>query len=156
MKPLVSCGTFIQNPKLIGQLRTVTKIFTRTFVIARHSCHRCIYILVTVIFAVVACKITFLIKTYLLSPFLIIFWWIWTFWDHVVFISTSKEFLRRTFQISFRQNINCTSFLLFLSYTFETFFRRMIINPQNVHFYLTECAFSLYLLEPVLLLSRLR
>ena len=33
----------IQNP--IIQLQTITRIFTRTFVIARHKCHRCIHLL---------------------------------------------------------------------------------------------------------------
>ena len=64
----------IQNP--IGQLRTVTKISTRTFIITRHMCHRCIYILVTVIFSFVTCTITSFIKTYLLLLFVIFFWWL--------------------------------------------------------------------------------
>ena len=67
----------IQNP--IGQLLTFTKISTRKFVITRHVCHRCIHLLVTIIFAVVACTITFFIRMYFLSQFLIIFWCLWTF-----------------------------------------------------------------------------
>ena len=35
----------------------------------RHACHRCVYLMVIVIFAVVACTIPFFVKTYLLSPF---------------------------------------------------------------------------------------
>ena len=50
----------IQNP--IGQLQTVTKISTSTFVIIRHMFHRCIYLLVTVIFSVFACTIKFSLK----------------------------------------------------------------------------------------------
>ena len=124
----------IQNP--IGQLQTVTILYTFLFVINIHSCHRCVYLMVIVIFAVVACTITFFIKTYLLSPFLIIFWWLGTFCDHVIFRSTSKAFPRRTFQIPVRLKINRTSFLLFLSNPFETFFCRMIITS-------TKCALFL-------------
>ena len=50
----------IQNP--IGLLRTVTILYTYAFVIARHSCHRCVYLMVIVIFAVVACTIKFSLK----------------------------------------------------------------------------------------------
>ena len=61
-KPLVSCGTLLHNPNKIGQLWTVTTISTGTFFITRHTCHRWIYLLVTVIFAVVACTIKMFIK----------------------------------------------------------------------------------------------
>ena len=60
------------------------------FVIARYSCHICIYLAVTIIFAVVACIITFFNKTYVL----------WTFFDHVIFRSISKAFPRQTFHFS--------------------------------------------------------
>ena len=75
----VARSSKIQNP--VGQLWTVTRISTRTFVIIinRHACHRCIYILVTVILPVGASTITFFIKMYLLSPFLILFLWLWKF-----------------------------------------------------------------------------
>ena len=43
-------------------MRTVTKVPTRTFVIIRHMCHICIYVLVTVTLAVVAFTITFSLK----------------------------------------------------------------------------------------------
>ena len=76
------------------------------------------------------------IKTYLLLPFLIIFRWLGKFCNHVVFRSTSKSFPRRTFRIPVRSNINLTSFLLFLSNPFETFFSRMVIKS-------TKCALSL-------------
>ena len=128
----------IQNP--IGQLRTVTIIFTLIFVIARHTCHRCIYLLYTVIFAVVACTITFFNKTYLLSKFSIICWWLWIFWDHVIFISTSKEFPRRTFCSSIVQNINRARFFLFLSYPFEAFFCRVIYTYTKI----SLCLNSIY------------
>ena len=124
----------IQNP--IGQLRTVTILYTFAFVITRYLCHRWVYLLVIIIFAVVACTITFFIKMYLLSPFLIIFRWLGTFCDHVIFRFISKEFPRRTFRIPVRWNINRASFPLFLSNPFETFFRRMIITS-------TKCALCL-------------
>ena len=119
----------IQNP--IVQLQTVTILSTFAFVITRHSWHRCVYLMVIVIFSVVACTITFFIKTYLLLPFLIVFWWIGTFCDHVIFRSTSIEITRQTFRIPIRWNTNRASFLLFLSNPFETFFRSMIINSTT-------------------------
>ena len=119
----------IQNP--IGKLLTVDIFFRWKFVIARHTCHRCIYLLVTVIFAVVSCMITFFIKAYLLSPFLIIFWCLWKFYNHLIFISTSKAFPRRTFCLSIVQNINCASSFLFLSYPFEAVFCRVICTSKQ-------------------------
>ena len=69
------------NP--VGLLSTVTEISTRNFVIIRHTCHRCIYILVAVIITVatlfVWCRITTFTETDLFLPFLIIFRWILTF-----------------------------------------------------------------------------
>ena len=88
--------------------------------------------MVIVIFAVVSCTITFFIKTYLLSPFLIIFWWLGTFCDHVIFRSTSKAFTKRTIQITVRRNINRTRFPLFLSNPFEIF-------PQNDYYLYNMC-----------------
>ena len=117
-------------------MRTVTIIFTWTFVIARHNCHICVYLMVNVVFTVVTWTMTFFIKTYLLSPFLIIFCWLWTFCNHVIFISTSKAFTRLTFHLSIGWNTNCTSFLLFLSYPFEAFLCRVIVTP-------TKCALCL-------------
>ena len=90
----------IQNP--IGQLRTVTILYTFAFVITRHLFHRCVYIMVVVIFTVVSYMITFFIKTYLLTPFLIISRWLGTFCDHAIFRSTYIVFPRRTFQIPVR------------------------------------------------------
>ena len=121
--------SWIQNT--IGQLRTVTILYTFAFVITRYSCHRCVYIMIVVIFAVVACTITFFIKTYLLSPFLIIFWCLGTFCDHVIFRSTYKAFPRRTLRIPVRWNINRAIFILFLSNPFETCFCRIIITSTK-------------------------
>ena len=120
----------IQNP--IGQLRTFTILYTFAFVITRHTWNRCVYLLVIVIFAVVACTIKSSIKTYLLSPFLIISWWIGTFCDHVIFRSASIAFPRRTFRIYVRWNTNRVSFLLFLSNPFEFFFHIMVINSKKI------------------------
>ena len=101
------------------------------FVISRHSWHRCIYISVTINFSVVACTITLFNKTYLL----------WTFYDHVILRYTSKEFLRRTFRLSIGWNINRASFILLLSYPFETLFCR-VINTS------TKCALCLKIMCP--------
>ena len=133
---LVSYGTLLPNPKSNFQLRTVTILFTFAFVIARHSCHRCVYLMVIVIFTVVACTVTSFIKTYLPSPFLVIIWWLGKFFYHVIFRSTSKAFPRQTFRIPVRWNINRASFLLFLSNPFETFFRIFIVTS-------TKCALCL-------------
>ena len=108
---------------------SLTMIFL--FVIARHSCHRCIYLAVTIIFSVVACTINFFIKTYLL----------WTFCDHVIFRSTSKPFPRCTFHLYIGCNINHARFLLFLSYPFETLFCRVIYT-------FTKCALCLNIMCP--------
>ena len=78
----------------------VTILFTLTFVIARHSCHRCVYLLVIIIFGVVAGTITFFIKTYLILPFFTIFWWLGTFCEHVISRSTAKAFPRCTLRLS--------------------------------------------------------
>ena len=128
-------------------MQTVTILFTWTFVIARHVCHRYLYLLVIVVFAVVACTITFIIKAYLLLPFLIIFWWLGTFCDHVIFRSTSKLFPRRTFHMSIGWNINRASFFLFLSYPFDFFFCRVIITS-------TKCALCLNIFYPSLFLPQ--
>ena len=120
--------SWIYNP--IGQLQTVTKNPTRTLVMIRHKFHRCIYLLVIFIFAVVAfflwSKINYFIKTYLLSPFLVIFRWLWTFFNYMIFIYASKTFTRRAFYTSVVQITSRTRFLVFLSDYFETFFCRMV------------------------------
>ena len=139
----------IQNP--IGQLRTVTILYTFAFIIARHSCHRYVYIMVIVIFDVVSCTINFFIKMYLLSPFFIIFWWLGTFCNHVIFRSTFKVILRDTFHFSIGWNINRATFFLFLSNPFETFFWRVINTSKNVHFVIISYALSLFLTKPDLL-----
>ena len=128
----MACCSQIPNP--IGLLRTVTILYTFEFVITRHSCHRCVYLMVIVIFAVAACTITFFIKTYLLSPFLIVFWWIGKFCDHVILRSTYISFPRRMFHFYIGSNINRASFIPFLSNPFETISAELLLPPQNVHF----------------------
>ena len=135
----------IQNP--IGQLRTVTILFTLAFVITRQACHRCVYLTVIVIFAVVACIITFFIKMNWLTSFLTILRWLGTFCNHIIFRSTSEAFLRLTFRIPVRWNINRASFLLFLSNPFEAFFCRMIITS-------TKCALLLNIVCSLIVSTR--
>ena len=130
----MECCSRIQDK--IGQLQTVIIILTWKCVITRHTCNRCIYLLVNVIFDVVACTITFFINMYLLSPFFIIFWWLWTFCDHVIFRYISKAFPRHTFSSSIVQNINRASFSLFLSLSFWSIFCRVICIS-------TKCALCL-------------
>ena len=129
----------IQNP--IGQLQTVTKISTGTFVITRHMCNICIYLLVTIIFAVVACMIIFPIKTYLLSPFIIIIWWCWTLWNYVIFRSKAKIFLRYTFCTSVFRITSRMSFLFFLSDLFEIFFWGNVCTSTNSALFLDKICF---------------
>ena len=111
-------------------MQTITKIPARKFVIIRHTWHRCIYLLVVFIFAVVSlflwCTITFFIKTSLLSLFLILFRWLWTFYNYMIFRSSSKKFARRAFRTSGVQITSCTWFFLFLSDPFETYLYRMV------------------------------
>ena len=85
---MVSCGTLLQNPKQICQFWTVIKNFIMIFIITRHACHICIYLYVTVIFAIVACTINFFIETYSLSRFLIflVALDIWQLGDHHIHI----------------------------------------------------------------------
>ena len=115
-------------------------MFTRTFIIIRYKCHLCIYLLVTVIFAVVSCTITLFIKTYLIFTFLILFWWLWTFFNKVIFRSTSKTIPRRIFHTSVIQITRRTRFLIFLSDTFETFFCRMVGTSAKI----TLCLDTIY------------
>ena len=141
----MTCCSRTQNP--IGQLQTVTILSTFAFVITIHLLYRCVYLMVIVIFAVVACTINFFIRTYLLTSFLIIFWWFGTFCDHVIFRSTSIAFTRRTFRTAVRWNTNCASFILFLTSPFETFFRRMVIKS-------TKCALCLDRVWPLITPNR--
>ena len=144
----------IQNP--ICQLQTVTILYTLAFVITRHSRHRCVYIMFVIIFFVVACTITFFIKTYLLSPFLIIFWWIGNIFDHVIFRSTSKAFPR----VRSKYLLDETSTAWAISLSFLNILKNnsaeWLLPPKKMHFAWTECALSLCLLNPELLLSRFR
>ena len=78
----------------------------------------------------------FSLKRTCFRRFRYLFFWLGAFCNHVIFRSTSKAFLRRTFRISVRWNIHRASFLLLLSYAFETFFRRMIVTS-------TKCALCL-------------
>ena len=152
---MVSRGTLLHNPKSNWLIANCHHNFHLDVIIARHSCHRCVYLLVTVFFAVVACTIAFFVQTYLLSSFLFIFLWLCKIFDHVIFRSTSKAFPRCMFRLSIVQNIKRASFFLFLSYPFEAFSEEWFVPPQNVHFVWTACALSLFLTKPELL-SRFR
>ena len=129
----------IQNP--IGQLKTVTRIPTRTLVIIRYMYHICIYLLITFILDVVACTINIFNKTYLFSSFLIFFWWLRTFYNQVIFVSTSKAFPRRTYRTSVVRITIHTRFLLFFSDPFETFFCRMIRTSTKSALFLENVLF---------------
>ena len=131
-----------------GQLRNVNKISTKTFVITRHTCHRSIYLLVTIIFANFTCTITSFIKTYLLLPFIIIFWWIQKFYKYVIFRSTSKAFLRLPLCLAVVWMTSCTELFLFLCDPFETFFAEWLTPQQKMPFVWKILAFSLFLPNP--------
>ena len=120
-KLMVSCGTLLPNLKSNWSIAKCHHSFHFCVRIAWHSCHRCIYFMVIIIFAVFACTINFFIVRYLPSPFLIIFWWLGKFCDHVIFRSISKAFPRRTFQIPVRWNINRARFILLLSNRLKNF-----------------------------------
>ena len=111
---------------LISQLRTVTKTSTRNFFIIRHSCHRCIYILVVVIIIVFALffqlTITSFTETYLLFLFLVLFRRFWPFSNGMIFKSAPETFAICTFRPLFIRITSCTGFYLLLYYTFEMFF----------------------------------
>ena len=140
----MSCGTLLQNPKSNRSIVNYHQISTRTLVIIRNTCHRCIYLLVTVIFAIVVCTINFFIKMYLLWPFLVIFWWLWEFCNYAIFRFTSKLFLRSSFRSYAVQMTNCTSFLISLYDPFETFFCRVISNSTKGALCLNSvCSFTI-------------
>ena len=138
----MSCCSIIQNP--IDQLRTVTKIFTRKFVITRHMCHRLIYLFVTVIFAVAACTITFFIKMYLLLPFIILLWWLWTFCNYVIFISTSKE-IRGVRSVRLLSKASTARDFSFSCLFFLIFFCKVInTSTKNILFLNSVYALTIY------------
>ena len=106
-------------------------------------------------FAVVACMITFFIKTYLISPFHIIFWWLWTFCNYVIFRSTSKTFSRCPFRSSVVWSTSRTSFSFYYLIFLKHFYAEWLVPPQKVHLVWTVFSFSLFLSKTELL-SRLR
>ena len=146
MKPQASCDTLLQNLKPNSRIANYHQISTRTSVITSHTWHKCIYLLVIVIFSVVLCTIIFFIKTYLILPFLILFRWLWTFCNQVIFKSTSKKFPSRTFHSSVVRITSCTSFLLLLSDPFEIFFCRVIrTSTKCALFVKSVCSFTIYI-----------
>ena len=110
-----------------------------------------IYILVISIFSVVACTITYFIKMYLLLPFLILFRWLQKFLNYVIFRSTYKTFPGRTFRTPVVRITSHTSFLLFLSDSFEFFPAEWLTPPQKVHLIWTGFSLSLFLPQPELI-----
>ena len=124
-------------------MQTVTKILIMTFVIVRHTCHRCLYILVIVIFAVVVCTINFFIKTYVISPFFNTFKWIWTFCNNVIFISTSKTFWGIHSVCLFSKSKVTQD--LYFSFLILIFFSAEWLAPsQKLHFVWKVCLLSHY------------
>ena len=143
-KRLVSYGMLLPDLKSNWSIANYHHTFTFLFFSARHSCHRCVYLMVVVIFFVVAYTITFFIIKYLRLSFLIVFWWLGKFCDHVIFRSIYKAFPRRKFHMSIGWNINRASFLLFLSYPFESFFCRMIVTSTKCELCLNRvCSFAI-------------
>ena len=59
LKPLVSCVTLFHNPKSNWSTANWHQNRHQDIRHSRHTCHRCIYLLVTVVFAVIICRITF-------------------------------------------------------------------------------------------------
>ena len=119
-------------------MRTITKISTRTFVIIRHLCHICIYLLIFIIITVLGfflwCTITPFIDLYLLSLFLVIFTWFWTFINQIIYRFASKCFARCTFiplLIWITRRMRCL--LICLKY----FSTEWLAPPQKVYFFWT-------------------
>ena len=138
-------------------MKTATKISNRTFFIAIHVCHICIYLLVIIIVLVLAfslrCTITTLTETELFSSFRVIFRWFWIFGNKVIFRSTSKTFARFKFSQFFSQITIRTSFFLILFCPFEKKTAEWLVPPQKGHFFWTIFYLSLFLPEPELLSS---
>ena len=107
--------------------------------------------LVTVIFTIVACTISFLIKTYLLSLLIILFWWLWKFCNKVIFKSTSKTFMRCTLCTSVIQITSRTRFYFSCLILLKHFSEEWITPPQKVNFVWTVSSLSLFLPQTDLL-----
>ena len=111
-------------------------MYTRKLVIIRHTCHIYIYLLVIFIFSLVTKMISSFIKMYLISPFLILFWWLRTFFNDVIFRSTSKTFPRHTFRTSVVRITSRTIFFFLFSDPFE---KKSLLNGWHLH---KKCTFS--------------
>ena len=68
-KLLASYGTLLLNLKSNWSIANCQHTLHFVFVITRHSCHRCVYLMVVDIFTVFACTITFSLKSTCLCRF---------------------------------------------------------------------------------------
>ena len=128
---ILSCTLSPFLHKCSASVFSPTMIFP--FVIARHSCHRCIYLAVAIIFSDFVCTITFFHKTYLL----------WKFCDHVIFISTSKAFQGVRSICLLDETSTARDFSFSFLILLKHFSAEWLTPSQIVHSVWTACALSL-------------
>ena len=150
MKLLLSCGTLLQNPKSNWSIANCHQNFTRIFVIARHTCHICIYR--SLFFSPLLYKrLPFLLKRNWFCRFLLSFGGFGNFairWysdPHLKYFQGVIFFC--IFSKSSTARASSFSFLILLIF----FSTEWFVPPQKVKFVWTECALSLFLPKPELL-----
>ena len=126
-------------------------LFTRTFVITRHTCHRCIYLLVTFIFAIVSCIVIFSFKhTY----FHCLFFLFGGFGNFAIMWSSDPHLkhFQGVYSVCLLSGSPAAQALSF-SYliVLNHFSAEWLVPPQKVHFVWTACALSLFLPKSELL-----
>ena len=135
----------IQDP--IGQLQTVTILSTFAFVITRHSCQRCVYLMVIVIFPLPHARLTFSLKRSDLCSFSLYLGGL----GHFAIMWSSdphpKHFRGGRSEFLLYEIPTARAFPHFLSDPFETFFRRMIVKS-------TKCALCMDRVCPVIVSTR--
>ena len=150
-KLLASYSTLLPNLKSNWSISNCPILLTFTFVIAIHSCHRCVYLIVIVIFSVIACTITSSLKRTRLRRFSFYFGGLghfaimWSLDPHLKHLQgghsvclIDETSTARAFSFSF---------LILL----KNFSAEWLLPPQNVHFVWTACDISIFLPKPELL-----
>ena len=119
-----------------------TKISTKTFVITRHMCHRCVYLLIFIIISVIGlflwCTITPFIETDGILSFFCYIWMVLVFRNYIIHRSASKTFARWTLSLLHVRITSRAIFLLILSYIFKIFLCRMFSTSTKSAFFLNK------------------
>ena len=152
---MVSYDTLLLNLNPICQWRTVSKIYTRTFVIIRHLCHRCIYLLLIIIITF----ITFFYDAWLLLSLkrtcfccfslslgglghLSIRWSSYLYLKHLWGVRSVRRF---------SESSAAQYFYFYFLIVLEHFSVEWLAPPQKVYFVWKRFSLSLFLPEPELM-----